>query len=184
MTIEERNKWLLDNMGFIYEVCQKYRCRRDFEDCVQTAFIGAIAALDRIREDADEKEKRGFISRYINGYVLNYCIKTECSVHVPRYAYDIGVRPEVMSMDYEYDDEETFGSIYVPYNEPGYEEAEVLTDLKNCISDLTEKLQRTALMLYEGYTRRDIAEMDHCSQNAIYLRIQELKKACSKQLYA
>ena len=53
-----------------------------------------------------------------------------------------------------------------------------MTDLQNAISGLSEKLQRTAFMLYEGYSRKDIAEQDHCSQNAIYLRIQDIKRAC------
>ena len=184
MTVDERNKWITENERFIHKVCQKYRYRYDYEDIVQTAFIGAIYALDRVDEDKGDKAIRAYVASYIDGYVSNYWIKLDNLVHIPRYSWDAGVRATVLSIEWEYESEETFESVYLGENEIGYEEAEVMIDLKESIKNLSDKLQKTALMLYEGYTRRDIAEMDHCSQNAIYLRIQELKKACSKQLYA
>ena len=182
MTVEERNKWLLDNMGFIYEVCQKYRFRRDYEDCIQTAFIGAIVALDRVREDAEEKEKRGFISRYIDGYVLNHCVKKDCIVHIPRYSYDQGVRLDVMSIEYEYENDETFESMFLPYNDPGYEESEIKTDLFNAIKGLSDKMIKTAAMLLEGYERKDIAQSDGCSRQAINLRVKAIQDAYRRNI--
>ena len=178
MTIEERNKWLIENENFIYKVCDKWRYRYDFDDICQEAVLGAIIALDRVDETKGDKAVRAFVAGYIEGYVKNNCIKKTSIVHIPRYAVDKGVQVTCLSIEWEYEDEETFESLYLGYNEPGYEEAEVLTDLQNAISGLSEKLQRTAFMLYEGYSRKDIAEQDHCSQNAIYLRIQDIKRAC------
>lgn len=178
MTVEQRNKWLIENEKFIHKVCQPYRYRYDYEDVVQEAFVGAAMALDRSDESRGEKAIRQFVAHYIDGYVMNNVIKKACPVHIPRYLYDKGARVDVLSIEWEYEDEETFESLYLGYNEPGYEEAEVLTDLQNAISGLSEKLQKTAFMLYEGYSRKDIAEQDHCSQNAIYLRIQDIKRAC------
>lgn len=178
MTVEQRNKWLIENEKFIHKVCQPYRYRYDYEDVVQEAFVGAIMALDRVDESKGEKAVRAFVSTYIDGYVKNNCIKKTSIVHIPRYAVDQGVQVTCLSIEWEYEDEETFESLYLGYNESGYEEAEVMTDLQNAISGLSEKLQRTAFMLYEGYSRKDIAEQDHCSQNAIFLRLKDIQKAC------
>lgn len=178
MTVDERNEWIANNINFIYKVCSKWKYRYDYEDVCQEAIVGAISALDKVDRDKDEKVIRAYVSKYIDGYVMNNCIKKECPVYVPRHHYDNGVRPEVISLDYELEGEETVGSTYVPYIEPGYDEAETMADLMNCISVMTDTLQRTALMLYEGYTRKEIAEHDHCSSNAIFLRVQQLKSAC------
>lgn len=178
MTVDERNEWLLTNEKFIYKICQKHRGRRDFEDIIQTAFLGAITALDKADKSRGDKALRQYVAHYIDGYVMNNCIKKDCPVYVPRHHYDNGVRLDVLSLDYQYDEKETLENTFIPYIERGYEEAETLADLQNCISVMTDTLQRTALMLYEGYTRKDIAEHDHCSQNAIFLRIQQLKSAC------
>ena len=177
MTVNERNAWIVENIRFIHAVCQKYRERNDYEDIVQTAILGAIAALDKVDESKGEKAVRAYVAAYVDGYVVNYWIKKSCLVHIPRWAYDNGVRVDCMSIDYEYDDDDTFESLYLGEDEQGYEETEVMTDFKRAISGLSEKVQSTAYRLIEGYTRRDIAEQDGCSQNAVFLRLKGIQQA-------
>ena len=71
MTVDERNKWIIKNERFIHSVCQKYRYRYDYDDIIQEAFVGAMAALDRIWGDKDDKAIRAYVSAYIDGYVRN-----------------------------------------------------------------------------------------------------------------
>lgn len=177
MTVDERNKWIIKNNRFIHSVCQKYRYRYDYDDIIQEAYVGAMAALDRIQSDKDEKAIRAYVSAYIDGYVRNNVIKKACTLHIPRYAWDSGVRFSEISIEWEYDGEDSYESMYLPYEETGYEEAEVMADFMSAISKLSEKVQRTAVLLSQGYERKDIAEMDHCSRQAINLRVKALHDA-------
>lgn len=179
MTVNERNKWIIDNQRLIHKICQKWRCRRDYDDIVQTAFIGAIRALDNSDDKYNGKALRGYISAYIEGYVMNYCIKKDCVVTLPRYYYDKGVRLDVMSIDYEYDKQD-FEELYLSDNEPGYEKADVMNDFENAISNLDDHLKRTARMLAAGYERKDIQKVEKCTQQAIYERIKKIRKSCRK----
>jgi RNA polymerase sigma factor (sigma-70 family) len=182
VTVEERNEWIVDNQRLIHKICQKWRYRRDYEDIVQTAFVAAIKALDRSQKGCDDKALRGYISLYIEGHVMNYCIKKDCIVTLPRYYYDKGVRLEVMSIDYEYNKQD-FEELYLSDNENGYEVVDVMTDFENAISGLDDHLKRTARMLAAGYERKDIQKVEKCSQQAISLRIQKIRRQCQK-LYA
>lgn len=183
MQTEMRNEWIINNTKFIYKVCDKYRYRYDFEDCVQTAFLGAIAALDRADAQMGNKAIRGYVSQYIDGYILNYCIKKDCPITIPRYYRDKGVRLSILSIEWEYESEESFESLYLPYEERGYEEVEVMEDFRRCIKNLPEKVRKTALMIAEGYERKDVAEADGCSKQNINLRVDSIKRAC-RRLYA
>ena len=177
MTVEERNNWIVENERFVHSVCQKYRYRYDYDDIIQEAFVGAMDALDRIDADKDDKLIRAYVSSYIDGYVRNNIIKKACILHIPRYAWDAGVSFNTISIEWEYDGEDSYESMYLPYEETGYEEAEVMTDFMSAISKLSEKVQRTAILLSQGYERKDIAEMDHCSRQAINLRVKALHDA-------
>jgi RNA polymerase sigma factor (sigma-70 family) len=183
MTVEQRNKWLTENERFVHKVCQPYRYRYDYEDVIQEAFVGAIAALDRVDDDTDEKLIRAYVSSYIDGYVRNNVIKRACAVNIPRYAYDQGVRLAAISIEWEYDSEESYESLYLPYEEHGYEEVDLMNDFMSAISALPEKIQKTALMLADGYERKDVAEVDGCSRQNINLRVKQIQEAC-KPLYA
>lgn len=183
MTVEQRNKWLIENEKFIHKVCQPYRYRYDYEDIVQEAFVGAATALDRADESKGDKALRGFVSSYVIGYVKNNCIKKTSIVHIPRYSVDQGVKVTCLSIDWEYEGEDTYESLYLPYEETGYEEAELMTDFRSAISKLPEKVQKTALMLAEGYERKDVAEADGCSKQNINLRVKQIQEAC-RPLYA
>ena len=183
MTVEQRNKWLTENERFVHKVCQQYRYRYDYDDVIQEAFVGAIAALDRVDESRGEKSVRQFVAQYIEGYVRNNVIKKSCAVNIPRYAWDNGVRLAAISIEWEYDSEESYESLYLPYEEHGYEEVDLMNDFMSAISTLPEKIQKTALMLADGYERKDVAEVDGCSRQNINLRVKAIQKAC-KQLYA
>lgn len=183
MTVEQRNKWLIENEKFIHKVCQPYRYRYDYEDVTQEAFVGAAIALDRADESKGDKAIRQYVAHYIDGYVKNNIIKKTCSLHIPRHAWDHGVRFATVSIDWEYESEESFESLYLEYDESGYEEAELMTDFRSAISKLPEKVQRTALMLAEGYERKDVAEADGCSKQNINLRVKAIQEAC-RPLYA
>lgn len=182
MTTIDRNKWLIDNQKLILKICAKWNYRRDYEDILQTAYLGAIAALDKSNDNYNNKALRAFVSSYIDGYVMNYCIKKDCVVGIPRHAWDHGVRVDVISIDYEYEDGD-FEEFYLGETDKGYEEAELMTDFRSAISKLPEKVQKTALMLAEGYERKDAAEVDGCSRQNINLRVKQIQEAC-RPLYA
>lgn len=178
MTVDERNTWIVDNQRLIHKICQKWRYRRDYDDIVQTAFMATIDALDKSKDKCDEKELRAYITAYIEGYVMNYCIKRDSIVDVPRYAYDNGVRVEVMSIDYEYRDQ-TFEELYLSSAETGYESVELMADFEWAIKGLKDYLKRTARMLVAGYDRTDIRKMENITQQAIYLRVKDIRRACT-----
>lgn len=183
MTVEQRNKWLIENERFIHKVCQPYRYRYDYEDVIQEAFIGAAIALDRSDESRGEKAIRQFVAHYIDGYVKNNVIKKTCSLHIPRYAWDNGVRFASVSIEWEYESEESFESLFLKQDEVGYEEVEIMADFRSAISKLPEKVQNTAMMLVEGYERKDVAAVDGCTRQNINQRVKQIQEAC-KPLYA
>ena len=145
--------------------------------------LGAVAALDRVDESKGDKSLRAFVAKYVDGYIRNLWLKRTSIVHIPRWAWDHGARVECLSIEYEYDSENTFESMYLSCEELGYEEVELMTDFKQAISGLPEKMQRTALMLAEGYERSEVAKMDGCSHQAICNRMSQVRHACRK-LYA
>jgi RNA polymerase sigma factor (sigma-70 family) len=183
MTVEERNAWIVDNIRFIHAACQQWRYREDYEDIIQTAVIGTSYALDRVDESLGDKAVRGYVTAYIEGYVRNYWLKKTSTVYIPRYYVDHGVTVDCLSIEYEYDDGDTFESLYLSSEERGYEEVEVMEDFRRCIKNLPEKVRKTALMIAEGYERKDVAEADGCSKQNINLRVDSIKRAC-RRLYA
>lgn len=178
MNKEQRNEWIVNNMGFIYTVCKKYKNLPNQEDIIQTACYGALEALSRAKEGADEKAIRSYVARYIDGYVLKL-IKKNSVVSVPlREVKD--ARVIVESLDYEKDGITL--DFLQPYNETGYEEAEILADLDTAIKKMPEKKRKTAFLLMAGYERSDIAKIMGCTTELIRLRIKDIRKEIKKAL--
>ena len=161
MDRNERNQWVIDNMAFIHTVIRRFKNMSNYEDIAQTACYAAIEALDRCEPNCDEKRLRQYVSKYINGYVIKYCINNNCIVYIPHHERT-KVKLLVDSINYEYYDGErpkTFEELYLGYDEPGFEEAETKVDYERFLGKLKESKRKVVMLMAENGSRKKTAKI-------------------------
>ena len=124
----------------------------DYEDILQVGCEATLKALTRVKDGADDKAVRGYVGKYIEGYVIRYLDYNKHKVHVP-YQLINEVNVLVDSIDYEFSDGEgktkTYEELFLADTETGYEEAEVKVDFDRFTATLKPKYKRAFELMSE-----------------------------------
>lgn len=183
MTKYERDKWVVDNIRFIHTVCKQWRKFNNYDDIFQTACLATLEALSRVDDDANDKMIRSYVARYIYGYVVKYVINT-CLVFIPHHERG-KTELSILSTDYEYTDSEstfTIDELFLQNTDSGFEEAEVMTDFTASLKRLSKKKQEVALLLAQGYTQYEVADIMDNTHQYINLINREVKQSYRKYM--
>jgi RNA polymerase sigma factor (sigma-70 family) len=172
-----RNKWLIDNMAFVHHICRKYNCMHNYEDILQTAYYATLVALSRVKDGADEKQIRAYVSLYIDGYIQKYCLNNVCLVYIPEHLrQELKGKIKVDSINYEFKGDEkdkTYEEIHLQYDEKQYEEVETKLCFNNFLSEQKPKKRNVFSMMAEGIGRPATAKALKLSQERIRQILKE-----------
>ena len=141
MTLEERNDWIVQNLGLIRFFLRDFRTYGNYEDIIQEGTIGAMVALDRMEGEV----KKEYVRKYVIGYVRH---SFGAIVHVPKH---ININIEVLSLNYDYDSDRNAADYLVS----GYERYnDVITkvDFENALKHLKPNKREIAEMYSKGFT--------------------------------
>ena len=161
MDRNERNQWVIDNMAFIHTVIRRFKNMSNYEDIAQTACYAAIEALDRCEPNCPEKKLRQYVAKYVNGYVIKYCINNDCLVYIPEHKRGI-VEVKVNSISYEYEKDgniASFEELFLASEETGYEEVETKVDYELFLGKLKESKRKVVMLMAENGSRKKTAEI-------------------------
>lgn len=162
MTKDERNEWLINNMAFVLTIIKRFKRLSNYEDIAQTACYAALVALDRCEPGVDERQMRQYVAKYINGYVIKFCINNNCLVFIPHHERG-KVDITVHSTDYEYSNDDgsitSFEELYLPEEELGYEEVETKIDFERILGTLKENKRKVVVLMAENESRKITAEI-------------------------
>ena len=168
--------------------CRKYFSQEDINDIVSDTVFKACRSFHCFNPDKAQ------LSTWISRIALN-CVKDAIAASIRRQPISCSIFTENPQDGSEYNVEEYFDkqrgfipeirAMFSEYDaEKELEQKEFEQQVDSARSELSEKNQRFANWLVQGYSPREIAEMEGCTPNAASKRAFDIRKALKEPLSA